>query len=289
MRAAPVEVSVVVPVRDGAATLPALLDSLAAQTLSAERFEVVVVDNASRDATAEIARASGARVVGEPVPNRSRARNAGIAAARASFVAFTDADCVAAPQWLESLLRCRGEAPLLAGPVHVTTGEPPNAVERFESLWRFGQEHWVRDGWAATANLAAERSALDAVGGFDPSYRHIGEDADLCLRAGRLGHPLGWCPGAAVSHFAEHEPVSMLKRAFFHGYSANQAHYRLGVGQRTWARPGPVLSARGALGTIGTSPDAFEKAERRRMAAIARAVYGMRILGSLWAEVRHAR
>ena len=51
--------SVVVPARDAAATLPALLASLAGQTLSRESFEVVVVDNASRDATALAARGPG--------------------------------------------------------------------------------------------------------------------------------------------------------------------------------------------------------------------------------------
>ncbi|HEV3000586.1 MAG TPA: glycosyltransferase family A protein, partial [Solirubrobacteraceae bacterium] len=101
------EITVVVPVRDGAASLPPLLASLAGQTLARERFEVIVVDNGSRDATAAVAREGGARVVTEPVANRARARNAGIAAARAPLVAFTDADCVAAPGWLEALLACR--------------------------------------------------------------------------------------------------------------------------------------------------------------------------------------
>lgn len=283
------EVSVVIPVRDGAGSLPALLESLARQTLSRERFEVVVVDNASHDETAEVARAAGATVVGEPVANRSRARNAGIAAARADFIAFTDADCVVDADWLEAYLRCRGSTPLLAGPVRVTTGEPPNAVERFETLWRFGQEHWVKVGWAATANLAAERSALTAVGGFDPAYRHIGEDADLCLRAGRQGIALGWCAGAGVGHHAEDRPVRMLKRAFFHGYSSNQAHRRLGAGHRAWAHPAPLLSGRRALETIGAAPEDFARPERRRMAAIGQAVYGMRVLGSVWAELRRAR
>lgn len=285
----PLEVSVVIPVRDGEGSLPALLDSLDGQTLARERFEVIVVDNASRDATAGLARSRGATVVFEPVPNRSRARNAGVAAARADYIAFTDADCVAAPGWLEAMLACRGRAPLVAGPVEVTTGTPPNAVERFEALWRFGQEHWVQEGWAATANLAVERAALDAVGGFDPGYRHIGEDVDLCLRARDAGFELGWCPDALVAHDAEDRPGKMLKRAFFHGYSGNQAHYRLGVGLRAWAHPGALVSGDRALRQIGAAPQSFDAHEWRRMGRIARAVYAMRVAGSVWAEVRRAR
>lgn len=289
MTLARLDVSVVIPVRDGAASLPALLESLDAQTLARDRFEVVVVDNSSRDETAQIARDMGARVVSEPIPNRSRARNAGVAAAASDFIAFTDADCVAEPGWLEALLACRGKDAMVAGPVHVTTGDPPGAVERFESLWRFGQEAWVRDGWAATANLAAERHALEAVGGFDVEYRHIGEDVDLCLRARAAGFTLGWCPDAAVSHYAEDQARKMLKRAFFHGYSVNQAYHRLGVGYRAWAHPRPVLSRTRAMRTIGAGPESFEAAEWRRMGRIAQATYAMRVAGSFWAEIRRTR
>jgi glycosyltransferase involved in cell wall biosynthesis len=91
------ELSVVVPVRDGQATLPALLDSLAAQDFPAGRFEIVVVDSASRDASAEVAERRGARLVRVPTPGRARARNAGAAAARGGALAFVDADCVAEP------------------------------------------------------------------------------------------------------------------------------------------------------------------------------------------------
>ena len=286
---AAVQVSVVIPVRDGAASLPALLSSLSAQTLPRESFEVVVVDNASRDETAAIADRWGATVVHEPVPNRAGARNAGVAAAAADVIAFTDVDCVAAPGWLETLLACRGRAPLLAGPVEVTTSPAPNLVERFEILWRFDQESWVPQGWAATANLLAERQALEAIGGFDTTWRHIGEDVDLCLRASAAGFGLAYCPGATVTHDAEAEAWTMLKRVFFHGYSVNQAHYRLGAGYRAWRHPRPLLAPDRAMALIGQYPDRFEPREWRRLRRVGQAAYGARILGSLWAEVQRAR
>jgi GT2 family glycosyltransferase len=284
------EISVVVPAREGAGSLPALLGSLAAQTLARDRFEVVVVDNASVDATAEVARGAGAVVVSEPVPNRSRARNRGIEAARAARIAFTDADCVASPGWLEALLGCVGEAPLVAGPVITTViGDPPNAVERLERRWRFAQEHWVREGWAATANLCAERAALDAIGGFDPAYRHIGEDADLCVRGRRAGFALGWCPRAEVSHQAESELLPMLKRAFRHGYGAHHALRRVGTGHRAWTDPAPLLSRDRALERLGIVPAELDPDERRRLGGPARLAYGARVAGSVWAQAQRAR
>jgi GT2 family glycosyltransferase len=283
------ELSVIVPVRNGAESLTRLLESLARQTLASDRFEVIVVDNDSSDGTAEVGRRHGAEVVYEPIANRSRARNRGAAAASTSLYAFTDADCVADPRWLEALLDCAGEAPLIAGAVRISTSEDPNALERFEALWRFGQEAWVERGWAATANLLVEAAAFEATGGFDPTWRHIGEDVDFCLRARAAGHRLSYCPGAAVSHRAERAWRPFMRRFFLHGYSVNQTYHRWGIGYRAWRRPLPALVGDRALREVGHSPDGFEPREWRRMARLARLGYAARVAGSLWADLVRAR
>ncbi len=258
------------------------------QTLARERFEVLVVDNASRDDTAAVARRGGATVVAERIPNRARARNRGAAAARSELFAFTDVDCVPDATWLEALLSCAPTAPLLAGPVRVTTADPPNAVERFESLWRFSQEAWVEQGWAATANLCVHRHAFESVGGLDPSYRHIAEDADFCIRAGRAGLRLAYCAHAAVSHHAEERVAPLLRRAFFHGWSSSQALRRIGVGHEAWREPLPLLRGGRAMAQIGLSPTMLEPAEWRKMRRLARLTYGARVAGSIWATFHRA-
>lgn len=283
------EISVVVPVRDGASSLAPLLDSLASQDLEPHRYEVIVVDNASRDQSAEVAASRGVRVAFDPVPNRSRARNAGARTARADLLAFIDADCTASPQWLSALLRCRGRAPLLAGPVELETRTPPNTIERFELFWRLDQEAMVAQGWAATANLMVERYAFEAIGGFDSHYRHIGEDADFCMRAGRAGYELGYCAGALVHHGAERELSPVIRRAFFHGYSAAQVLRRLGVGHVAWRHPRPLLSPRFALAFHRIGADSLSGRERMRQGALATATYASRVAGSVWASLRRAR
>src|SRR4051794_40329621 len=115
------EISVIVPVRNGAHSIPALLESLESQTLARNRFEVIVVDNDSSDGTAEVASAHGAMVVTEPTATRSRARTRGAAAARPRLYAFTDADCVAHHDWLEHLLLCAPHSALVAGEVELST------------------------------------------------------------------------------------------------------------------------------------------------------------------------
>lgn len=266
--------------------MPRLLRSLFAQDLDRSAYEVIVVDNASRDRTAELARSWGARVVAESIPSRSRARNAGACAARSELIAFTDVDCEAASGWLSALLGCRGRAPLVAGRVEIATRVEPNVVEHFESRWRFDQQAWVHQGWAATANLMVERAAFDAVGGFDPGYRHIGEDVDFCLRAGRAGLPIVYCDDAIIRHEAEIQLIPTLRRAFFHGYSSAEVLKRLGVGHAAWRHPSALLSPHGALRWHGIDPERLRSSERRSMGAIAWLTYASRMAGSVWAALR---
>jgi GT2 family glycosyltransferase len=173
--------------------------------------------------------------------------------------------------------------------VRTTTREAANAIERYEALWRFDQASWVRQGWAATANMLVERSAFEAIGGFDPEYRHIGEDADFCIRARRAGHELGLCPGAVVTHEAERELRPMLRRAWRHGYSGNQTYHRIGVGYRAWRRPGPMLRAQPALALHQLDAGGLNGRERTRMARLAQLNYAARVAGSAWAELRRVR
>jgi GT2 family glycosyltransferase len=212
-----------------------------------------------------------------------------VAAAATSLYAFTDADCIAHPDWLEALLRCAPKAPLVAGEVNLRVSGEPNAVERFETLWRFGQRAWVEQGWAATANLLVRAEAFEAVGGFDPQWRHIAEDADFCLRAGSAGYRLEFCGEAIVDHRGERELRPFLRRFFLHGYSRNQAFYRLGLGHRAWRDPLPAVVGDRALREFGYTPERFDLAEWRRMLRLARLGHAARVAGSVWAEVRRAR
>jgi cellulose synthase/poly-beta-1,6-N-acetylglucosamine synthase-like glycosyltransferase len=284
-------VSVIVAVRDGARSLPTLLERLDVQTIGRDAMEVVVADNASRDAGGVIARRAGAKVVEEPIPGRARARNRAVASSRGELLAFTDADCAPRPDWLERLLPGLDDAEMAGGSVLIATRQAPSAVERFESLWRFPQREAVLErGWSATANMAMRREAFDAVGGFDPSIRRIGEDVDLCLRALAAGQRIVWRPEAVVEHEAEHELGPLLRRAFDHAVSDDLLHRRHALPPaRTWRHPGPLVRGDWALRRFGVDPERVPEPERGRVLRVARLEYAARMAGSIWSAWENRR
>ncbi len=191
-------VSVIVPARDAAATLPALLAGLAAQEGAGE-FEVVVVDNGSLDATAEIAEDSS---VVSRVLRRARgegpgaARNAGAVAGSAPRLAFLDADCVPAPGWLAEGARALEHLDLVQG--RVLPAEVPLAP--FDRTLSLGGHR----GLFESANLFVRREWFVRAGGFPPGLERsgapFGEDVIFGWRAVRAGARAGFCPRALARH-----------------------------------------------------------------------------------------
>ncbi|HEU4657594.1 MAG TPA: glycosyltransferase [Capillimicrobium sp.] len=200
-----VRVTIVVPARDAAGFLPALLDGVARQDLGGLGAELLVVDNGSSDETAAVARAAGARVIREPTPGASAARNAGARAARGELVVFLDADCVPRDGWLASLVAVLDGRPDLGGAGGRIVAAPPSTLlERYaERRGDVTQDAGLADPagpWVLTANCAYRRDVLERLGGFEPALRS-GEDVDLSWRMQHeLGLGLAYAPGAVVEH-----------------------------------------------------------------------------------------
>jgi glycosyltransferase involved in cell wall biosynthesis len=154
-------VSVIIPARDAGSTLRRTLESLRAQTLRG-RFEVIVVDDGSRDDTPALL-ASQSDFVRSVRHEKSRgpggARNHGAELATAPVLAFTDADCFPTPTWLERGLEYLASADLVQGRV-----DPDPTVDRtpFDRTLSVSHDR----GFYQTANLLVRRETFDSVGGF---------------------------------------------------------------------------------------------------------------------------
>ena len=237
----PAQVSVVIPAHDVAPWVEAALASVAAQTR--RPAEVVVVDDASADATADAAgrafdahlRPAGVegRVVAGRFGNAGPARNAGVAAAAGGsrWIAFLDADDVWYPEHLATALGA-----LAADPRHVAfVGrhrrlEPGGAEEQSRPLAADDGRHDGLDGGDLarvmsrkltgfpTPGMVVRRDRFEAVGGFDAEQRRR-HDFELFLRLvaepdGESGGGHRWCCSReATWRYTADRPGSISSRA----------------------------------------------------------------------------
>lgn len=212
-------VTVVIPTRNRAVRLRAALESLRAQTLAADEFEVIVVDDCSDDETgtvlSEMESSEGLQLRGvrrQSSKGPGSARNEGWQLATAPLVAFLDDDCEAAPGWLEAGLAAWGGEPL-----RFVQGQTVPLPDEWERMGPFSYTVDVRDPDPAyqTCNMFYPRELLERVDGFDPeSFPFQGEDTDLGWRAQALGATPAWAPEALAMHAVlEIGPLAFLRRA----------------------------------------------------------------------------
>lgn len=214
-------VSVIVPAYNAAPTLRACLESLCALTYPQTQSEFVVVDNGSTDGTRAIIEAFAPRVryLYESKRGRSTAQNCGIAHARGEIIALTDADCVAAPQWLAELIEPLFDETVgvVGGPVRSMPTE--NAVELFGERIH-NQEKAIcvyKPPYVATANWASRRELLQTLGGFDETLAR-GQDTDMAWRILQTGKRLVYQPQAIVYHRNERTVRAWFHAGYAHGY-----------------------------------------------------------------------
>jgi Glycosyl transferase family 2 len=172
-------VSIIVPAFNEERLIRTTLDAIAAIDYPPAKLEVVVVDNGSTDGTSEVARSCGARVLIRPGVSVAALRNAGTAAASGAVLAFLDADCVPARDWLMNAVRSLHEGAGVTG-CRVAVPEGGTWVER---AW-FGLPPVGRREvpYINSGNLIVDRKVFEQVGGFDETLVS-GEDSDFCRRA----------------------------------------------------------------------------------------------------------
>jgi N-acetylglucosaminyl-diphospho-decaprenol L-rhamnosyltransferase len=217
-----VNVAIAVVTHQSARHLTACLDSVAGG-------EVIVVDNASTDGSAELARSRGVRVIAnETNVGYGAALDQAVRSTSAPWIVLANADVVFAPdaiarliEFLEAHPRHALVGPRLIDPAGVVAasarGFPTLALEAAEAfrLRRFWPEnpihraHWrpelSRGGagdadWVVGACMAARRAALEEVGGVDGGYFLYYEEVDLAWRLSRRGWRIAYCPDALVTH-----------------------------------------------------------------------------------------
>ena len=199
---APPRVSVVICTYNGERWLDETC--AAVERLDYPDVEVIVVDDGSTDASAEIARAHGFRVISTDNRGLSAARNTGMQAATGEIVAYLDDDASPDPHWLLYLVETfeRTGCGAAGGPnlpvpgdgasadaVAVAPGNPTHVLVGDRDA-----EH------VPGCNFAFRAEVLRQIGGFDPRFRVAGDDVDACWRVLDRGHRIGYSAAAMVWH-----------------------------------------------------------------------------------------
>jgi glycosyltransferase involved in cell wall biosynthesis len=229
-------VSVVVPTRDRADYLDVTLTSLLGQDFD-EPYEVIVVDDGSRDSTADVIRRHGVRsFVHDPPRGPNAARNAGAAAAVADLVALVDDDVFAPREWLRELVagaRRHPDADAFGGPIRARLeGPAPHSCGRERppiTTLDLGPDDVPTDlVWSA--NMLLRRSALERAGGFDEDIPTGGDEEEWLRRLAAHGGRVVYIGAAAIDHRRAGDDVrlrALMRSAYRRGYNLrrfNEAH-----------------------------------------------------------------
>lgn len=225
--------SVVVPTYERPAQLASCLRALARLDYPRERFEVIIIDDASRARPLELFeqfRGALDLKLLEQTKNRgpAAARNLGARRARGEFLAFTDDDCEPERGWLRAFA-----ARFAEGPARIVGGRTVNALaenpyaETSQLIIEVVYEHFNRDArdarFFASNNFAIQAAGFRDAGGFDETFR-TSEDRELCARWRSLGFGMTYEPRAVVLHSHRLTPASLWRQHFGYGRGALRFH-----------------------------------------------------------------
>lgn len=254
-----------VPYRDARTVLPGLLEALAAQTIGTGAFEVLLVNDRSRDGGLDersVPASLSLRQLECEGSGPYAARNVGIRAACGAALAFTDADCRPRPDWLEQGLLALEHTPRAAGRVLLTTTARESLAEQLDRSRFLRQERYAKEGFGATANLLWRRSVIDDVGLFDERLLS-GADEEHGERASRQGIAIHYAEAAVVVHPARATLFDVARKAERVGCGVGQKVRLHGVDPaRLFARARDRIS----LAALGQSDDDDNVEERSLMA-----------------------
>ncbi|MBI3759816.1 MAG: glycosyltransferase family 2 protein [Deltaproteobacteria bacterium] len=215
-------VSVVVTARDDERTIAACIESI--ERLEYPNYEVIVIDDGSRDRIAEImAKFPHARLIRYPREGLGAIRNVAMRAARGDLIAFTRADCTVDSDWLSIAVRMiiEGGYDGCSGPILSSTDANGLVARMLTSIERSGS---ARKNGRATQlsdrNMIVRKASLKGVSGFDAQFVEEGGDLDLSVRMIEAGMKLGWCPSGLVWRLGQTTIGEFIHSRIRHGRSA---------------------------------------------------------------------
>lgn len=198
------QVTVVIPVKNGADTIGQQLDALSRQTFTGH-IHLIVSDNGSTDDLHAAVRpfeslfASCTIIDAGQRPGVAHGRNMGLKAAKTDKVMICDSDDEVALTWVSSYAEGLDKGDLAGGPLVMGEINPPDVARLFKDIDSPPSIHGYLS-YPIGGNMAVRRHLALEVGGFDNSFGAGHEEVDFAWRVQRAGGRLVWCPGAVVHY-----------------------------------------------------------------------------------------
>ena len=222
--------SIIIPTFNRPADLERCLAALRCQKYPREQFEVIVVDDGGHVDLQPVVASFGQQIrltlLRQTNGGCASARNKGAEHASGDWLAFTDDDCAAAPEWLGAMDSVAARVPdaLIGG--CVMNGFPNNANSAAsQAISDYFDAHMNRDPergrFCSSNNFAIAASSFQKVGGFDVSFtRAAAEDRDFCDRCLAAGMRIVTAPDAVVWHYREMSLRGFCQHYFHYGQGA---------------------------------------------------------------------
>lgn len=265
----PPEISVIIPVLNGARTIGEQIEALIRDEIPFP-WELLICDNGSTDGTTSVVEGYRNRIPGLRVIDASArrgpgaARNQGAMAARSPKLAFCDADDWVDRGWVAAARGALAEHEFVAGYYQYAhlVDRPSFAGVCYGPIVSPLLPNLPA---ASSANLAIRRDLYLELGGFEESLR-TGEDADLCWRVQLAGHELFFAPQMRILSRRRTGARAAFRQGFSYGVGDRQIKWRYQLVARAYARQETPPES-GAVPTQARSPKA------RRMLALVRKAF----------------
>jgi glycosyltransferase involved in cell wall biosynthesis len=228
---APVVATVVIPARNSCSTIAEQLDALAAQDFPG-RWEIVVADNGSTDATVATVTASARRI---PVPVRvldasrrrgaNAARNDGVRASNGAAVLFCDSDDRVGPSWVRSIVEALDEAHAAGGPLEFSLlNQHRTRVRGFDVPSSIQEYCGFR--YALSASLGVRREVFDRIGLFDERFVHGFDDVEFGYRLHLAKLTLRDAPDSLVHYRLRESRRALVRQQYHYGAGSRMFHQK---------------------------------------------------------------
>lgn len=224
-----VRVSVIVPTYNNADILPKCLDALMAQDFPHDQYEIIVVDDGSRDATSQIVsqytqKTPLVQYLYQPNQGPASARNQGVRRANGDIIMFTDDDCEPERNWVTEMYRpfreSNGEIAAVKGAYRT---RQKNVIARFAQTEFENRYRRMRNiqyiDFVDTYAAAFRRETFLSLNGFDTRFPVANnEDVEFSYRMASKGHKMVFNPNAIVYHKHPDTIYKYLKVKFGRAY-----------------------------------------------------------------------